>query len=70
MENTTDFLLKEYEAARGEMADAVKETRTLERYALLAVAAIWSWVVASPNLNTMRLSGYLPLSSCSSRSAR
>jgi hypothetical protein len=47
MEKTTDFLLKEYEAARGEMADAVKETRTLERYALLTVAAIWSWVVAS-----------------------
>jgi hypothetical protein len=47
METASEFLLKEYEAVRREMDAAVKETRTLERYALVAVGAIWSWVVAS-----------------------
>ena len=47
MDKAPDFRLKEYEAVRREMDEAVKETRTLERYALVAVGAIWSWIVAS-----------------------
>lgn len=46
MDKTPDFLLQEYEAIRREMDQAVTETRTLERYALVAVGGIWSWIVA------------------------
>src|SRR5262247_325279 len=42
-----DFILKEYEAVRREMEEAVGETRRLERNALLVVGAVWSWLVAA-----------------------
>jgi hypothetical protein len=47
MENASDFILKEYEALRREMEEAVKETRVLERSAVLATGAIWSWLVGA-----------------------
>ena len=45
--NAYDFISKEYEALRREMDEAVKETRVLERYALLATGAIWSWLIGT-----------------------
>jgi hypothetical protein len=39
------FHLKEYELLKQEIASAVQESRTLERYALIATAAVWSWLV-------------------------
>ena len=41
------FLLKEYTTLKGDMLEAVKETRFLERFALTAVGAIWIWVLGS-----------------------
>lgn len=43
-DSSRDFMLREHEAVRNDMDATVKETRTLERYALLATGAIWSWV--------------------------
>jgi hypothetical protein len=40
-----DFLLQEYKALKGDMLEAVKETRFLERFALGAVGVIWIWVL-------------------------
>jgi len=42
---TNDFALKEFESLRKEIADGVAETRTLERYAVTATAALWSWML-------------------------
>jgi len=46
-----DFLLKEYEMLRTEMSEAVKETRTLERNALIVTGAIWSWLALKENVS-------------------
>jgi hypothetical protein len=40
-----EFALKEYEALRHEIADAVKESRSVERYAVTVTAAIWTWLL-------------------------
>jgi hypothetical protein len=41
------FLLKEYKTLKGDMLEAVKETRELERWAVAVVGGIWSWLVAT-----------------------
>ena len=41
------FLLKEYTTLKGDMLEAVKETRLLERVAVGATAAIWTWVIGN-----------------------
>jgi hypothetical protein len=41
------FLLEEYKALKGDMLEAVKETRALERFALGVVGAIWIWLVGT-----------------------
>jgi hypothetical protein len=43
----SSFLLEEYTTLKGDMLEAVKETRFLERFALGAVGAIWIWVLGS-----------------------
>ncbi|MGI9487695.1 MAG: hypothetical protein ACR2RF_17815 [Geminicoccaceae bacterium] len=50
MENSEKaFLLREHEAVRTELDEAVRETRVLERYALLVTGAIWSWAMSIDN---------------------
>lgn len=44
---TQEFVLAEYSAIRSELEEAVRETRSLERFALIALGTIWSWVLAS-----------------------
>jgi hypothetical protein len=41
------FLLKEYTTLKGDMLEAVKETRGLERFALGVVGGIWTWLVGT-----------------------
>ncbi len=48
MPDASDFALKEFEALRKEIADAVAETRSLERYAVTATAAVWTWLLVQP----------------------
>ncbi len=54
------FLLREHEAVRAELDEAVRETRVLEHYALFVAGAIWSWV-ASIGEGTHPLLPWLPL---------
>lgn len=42
---TREFAIKEYEALRKEISDSVAETRSVERYAVVATAAIWTWLL-------------------------
>ena len=44
-ENQREFLLKEFERLRIEIDDSVKETRTLERNAVISSGAIWAWAL-------------------------
>nr|VFK01301.1 MAG: hypothetical protein BECKLFY1418A_GA0070994_11416 [Candidatus Kentron sp. LFY] len=44
MLNPDDFYLEEYKWLRVEISGNVKETRALERYALLGAAAVWAWI--------------------------
>lgn len=48
MPDANDVALKEFEALRKEISDAVTETRTLERYAGAATAAFWTWLLVQP----------------------
>lgn len=46
-ESAEKFLLQEFEALREEMMECIKESRSLERNALLASGAIWAWAIAN-----------------------
>lgn len=60
-----DFLLKEYDARRKELADSVAETRTLERYAAGATAAIWTWLFTqNPDKAWVILVRWIPVALC------
>src|SRR5437660_1634670 len=48
MPDVNDFALKECESLRKEISDAVAETRSLERYAVAATAAVWTWLLVQP----------------------
>lgn len=54
MEKRDEFILKEYEVVRSEMDETVKETRVLERYALIVFGGIWSWYIANPGHDAIR----------------
>jgi hypothetical protein len=41
------FLLQEYVGLRDELMECVKESRSLERNALLASGAVWAWAIAN-----------------------
>lgn len=38
---------REYDTLNTELLESVKETRVLERFALAAIAALWSWLAAN-----------------------
>lgn len=44
-----EFSLREYDALRKEISDAVAETRSVERYAVASSAAIWTWLLVQPS---------------------
>ncbi len=46
-ESSRTFLLQEFDALRDELMECVKESRSLERNALLASGAIWAWAIAN-----------------------
>lgn len=46
-ESAEKFLLQEFEALREELMECIKESRSLERNALLASGAIWAWAIAN-----------------------
>ncbi len=46
-EPTQQFLLKEFDQLREELLECIKESRLLERNALLASGAIWAWAIAN-----------------------
>lgn len=46
-ESARTFLLHEFDGLREELMECVKESRSLERNALLASGAIWAWAIAN-----------------------
>ncbi len=42
-----EFLRKEFELVRHEMDESVKESRSLERYALTLTGGIWAWLAVN-----------------------
>jgi hypothetical protein len=52
---------KEYEAMRTLILEGIKETHTLERYALIAVALFWTWLFSQSEWREwMHWAKYLP----------
>ena len=43
-EKSAEFFLKEYECLRKELELLIQESRALERYVLVAVGVVWSWL--------------------------
>lgn len=43
-----ELLLREVEHVRNEYDEAIRQTRLLERYAVLVTGLIWSWCVTNP----------------------
>jgi hypothetical protein len=51
MENRADvkdFVLKEYESLRSEIRELVADSRAVERNAVIATTAIWTWLLVQP----------------------
>lgn len=46
-ESSQQFLLQEFDQLREELLECVKETRLLERNALLISGAIWAWAITN-----------------------
>jgi hypothetical protein len=57
---TAEFLYKQYAHVRSELDEAVKETRTLERYAILITGGIWGWYFTRNPTTLIFLSLWLP----------
>jgi hypothetical protein len=47
------FLLEEYKALRKEVEIYLLESRSLERYTIIAVGIIWGWLINTHNHNRM-----------------
>jgi hypothetical protein len=47
------FRLAEYKALRKEIEIYLSESRSLERYTIIAVGAIWGWLITNHNDNLM-----------------
>lgn len=61
----SEILLKEYDAHRKEMSESIAETRALERYAVAATAAIWTWLlIQSAEKPWVGLIKWIPLALC------
>ena len=54
MSPTQEFLGKEFVALRSEIDNGIKELRDLERYAIIATAGAWIWLI------TQEVWGFLP----------
>ena len=46
-ESSEKYLLQEFKGLREEIMECIKESRSLERNALLASGAIWAWAIAN-----------------------
>ena len=60
-----EIILTEYDAHRKEMSESIAETRALERYAVTATAAIWTWLlIQSAEKPWVGLIKWIPLALC------
>lgn len=53
-------MLKEIEYLRNGIDEAIKETRSLERYSLLVTGAIWSWCAAAQGSAGLKIIIWFP----------
>ena len=60
MESTDEYLVKEAEFLRNVYSERAKETRLIERYALIAAGAIWSWCATHLDAPTLKLLVWVP----------
>jgi hypothetical protein len=69
MNNLTDLgfqlLIKEFEALKKELSDAVQESRVVERNSLVASGVLWAWLLSQSTLEgNFGYIKYLPLILC------
>jgi len=55
-----DYIVKESEHVRKVYDDRINQTRTLERYSLLATGAIWSWCATNLDSPAVQILIWLP----------
>lgn len=58
--NQQDFFMKEIEYLRNGIDDAIKETRSIERYSLLATGVIWSWCATAQGNAGLKIIVWIP----------
>nr|VFK80113.1 MAG: hypothetical protein BECKSD772D_GA0070982_108512 [Candidatus Kentron sp. SD] len=51
MLNANDFRIEEYKSLRAEIFEKVRETRILERYAILGTGVVWAWLLTTDTPN-------------------
>jgi hypothetical protein len=56
----SEYLVKESEHVRKVYDDRINQTRTLERYSLLATGAIWSWCATNLDSPAVQILIWLP----------
>jgi hypothetical protein len=56
----TEYIIKESEHVRKVYDDRINQTRTLERYSLLATGAIWSWCATNLASTAVQILIWLP----------
>lgn len=58
--NFQEYLIKESEHVRKVYDDRVSQTRSLERFSLLATGVIWSWCATNYELATVKILIWMP----------
>jgi hypothetical protein len=60
MDGAETYLLAEVQFLRTAYADAIRETATLERFAVLLTAGVWSWCFSNPQNALVPILLWLP----------
>jgi hypothetical protein len=50
----SQYKVKEYEYLRKDHSESIQETRSIERNAVISTAAIWTWLLTTPQANTYK----------------
>lgn len=47
MDSQQEFLLEQYKSLRNEISNNIAEIRSLQRFAVVGVAAVWAWIAVN-----------------------
>jgi hypothetical protein len=59
--DSAQFHVAEYTSLHGEIRELVSEARTLERQALFATGAVWTWLATRDNQILLSVSWFIPV---------